>query len=216
MTRRIGLFGGTFDPVHLGHLHAAEVLLDEYSLSEIFFIPAYQPVHREQPLATSDQRLEMLQLCLSGSEHLFLDCREVNRGGASYALYTLQEYRSEYPEDELFFIIGTDAFNAIDSWHEWQSLFDYCHFIVLPRPGYTLQYSPAVQSHIDSLAADEQSEDVTPKTGQVLLSKRAMLELSATQVRTAIQNKQNITALISEKVAQYIEDHNIYAKDLLK
>jgi len=216
MTRRIGLFGGTFDPVHLGHLHAAELLLDEFSLSEIFFIPAYQPVHRDQPLATSDQRLEMLQLCLSGSEHLSLDRREVNRGGASYALYTLQEYRSDYPEDELFFIIGTDAFNAIDNWHEWQSLFDYCHFIVLPRPGFKLQYSSAVQSHIDSLAADEHRDDVVPKTGQVLLSKKAMLELSATQVRTAIQNKQNIAALISEKVAQYIEDHNIYAKDLLK
>jgi len=213
MKRRIGLFGGTFDPVHLGHLHAAQVLLDELSLSEIFFIPAFQPVHRETPQASTEQRLAMLKMTIQQQANLQLDEREVVRGGASYALYTLEEYRNEYPDDELFFIVGTDAFNAIETWFEWQTLFTLANFIVLPRPGYGLEVQ---NESITQRISPDITQNESVESGKIILSKKAMLRLSATEVRSAIANNQDIDELLAENVANYVKDHNIYDKDLLK
>ena len=215
MTKRLGLFGGTFDPVHLGHLHAAQTLLSEFNLDTIYFIPAYQPVHRDSPQASIEQRLTMLQLTLAETDELILDTREIDRGGALYAKYTIDEYRQQFPEAELFFILGTDAFNAIDTWFEWRMLFDDINFIILPRPGYNLNYSKDVA---ELISQKHQSMGANSEViiGQVLHSQKAMLRLSATEVRTAIQNNEEISDLLSENAANFVKEHNIYGKDLLK
>ena len=214
MTKRLGLFGGTFDPVHLGHLHAARTLLDEFNLDTIYFIPVYQPVHRDSPQASTEQRLTMLELTLADDEHLVIDVREVKRRGASYAKYTIDEYRQQFPEDELFFILGTDAFNAIDTWYEWQALFDDVNFIVLSRPGYDLDYTHDVEVKLADKARAKGPSSVA-RSGQVLHSHKVMLQLSATEVRAAVRNNEEIVNLLPENVANFIKEHNIYTQDLL-
>ena len=136
----IGIFGGTFDPVHYGHLRSALEVKDIFGLSEVRLIPCAQPPHREQPAATALMRLHMLELAIENQPGLIIDTRELNRQGVSYMVDTLKSLRQEFPNEPLLLFIGSDAFNHLKTWHQWQHLFDTAHIVVMTRPGFEINY----------------------------------------------------------------------------
>ncbi|PPD32864.1 MAG: nicotinic acid mononucleotide adenylyltransferase, partial [Methylomonas sp.] len=127
----IGIFGGTFDPVHYGHLRSALEVKELFGLDEVRLIPCYQPPHRDQPKASATMRLQMLQQAINHEPGLVVDSRELNRAGPSYMVDTLKSLREEFSEQTLLLFIGSDAFENLTSWHRWQQLFDYAHLVVL-------------------------------------------------------------------------------------
>lgn len=216
MRNRIGILGGTFDPIHLGHVHAAESVADEFCLDQLYFVPVFQPVHREQPGANSQQRMHMIDLVTSNNESFTLDDREIERGGPSYSLLTVQEYRQEHPTDQLFFILGTDAFNSIGTWYQWQDIFTYVNLIVMGRPDIELAVDAEAESFLAPRIYYDQKDSQTVFTGGIFISNKAMLTNSATEVRQSIANNASLTGLLDKKVISFIKENNIYGKDLLK
>ena len=137
----IGIFGGTFDPIHYGHLRSALEVKDIFGLNEVRLIPCASPPHREQPAVTAEMRLQMLELAIKNQPGLKIDTRELDRHKVSdqtpsYMVDTLKSLRQEFPAEPLLLFIGTDAFKHLTSWHQWQQLFDYAHIVVMTRPGF--------------------------------------------------------------------------------
>ncbi len=139
----IGIFGGTFDPVHFGHLRSALEVKDIFGLDEVRLIPCAMPPHRESPAVTAAMRLQMLALAIKNQPGLTIDTRELDRyqlqQTPSYMVDTLESLRQEFSNETLLLFIGTDAFEHLTGWHQWQQLFDYAHIVVLTRPGFAIQ-----------------------------------------------------------------------------
>ena len=132
----MGIFGGTFDPIHYAHLRTAFELQQALRLKEIRFLPAGNPPHRDQPIADAKLRLEMVQLAVAGQPGFLVDDREVRKAGPSYSVETLAELRHEYPDRSLCLIVGMDAFLSLPKWHQWQELLQLAHLVVAHRPGW--------------------------------------------------------------------------------
>src|SRR5579872_7097375 len=132
----IGFFGGTFDPIHYGHLRTAFELLQKLALHEVVFVPAGQPPHREAPLASAQLRLSMVRAAVQDQPGFAVDDREVRRQGRSYSIDTVSEMRHEHAERPLCLLLGMDAFLGMPGWHRWREIFDLCHVVVARRPGW--------------------------------------------------------------------------------
>ena len=131
----LAILGGTFDPVHYGHLRAADEVRKALDLPAVRLVPAALPPHREAPLTAARDRVAMLDLAVREFPGLVVDTREIARGGKSYTVDTLRELRSEQPGMPLLLVVGADAFQGLSTWHEWRSIFDLAHVVVVPRPG---------------------------------------------------------------------------------
>ena len=139
MTSVLGLLGGTFDPIHCGHIELAREVRAALALSAVRFVPAGDPPHRAAPVATAAHRLEMVELAIAGEPGLEVDAREIDRPGRSYTVPTLVELRSEEPARRLALILGADAFLGLPTWHRWRELFDLAHLVVVARPGVSFE-----------------------------------------------------------------------------
>ena len=135
----IGIYGGTFNPIHYGHLRTAIEVREIFGLDELRLLPCAQPAHRSTPEVSSEQRLQMLQLAISGVSELQVDTRELERTGISYMVDTLAAIRAEALQVPIMLFIGMDAFNGLTSWHRWQELFDYAHIVVMTRPKFGVE-----------------------------------------------------------------------------
>ncbi len=138
----MALLGGTFDPVHYGHLRCADEARQKLGLKNLYLLPAGSPPHRDEPQATCKQRLDMLQLARREFPLLLIDDRETRRNGPSYMVDTLQELRQELPNRSLLLLIGQDVANQLHSWYQWQQLFELAHIVILTRPGTRTHYPP--------------------------------------------------------------------------
>ncbi len=137
MSQKLGILGGTFNPIHYGHLAAAEEVRDRLKLDRILFIPSYLPPHKlEENVPSAVQRMEMVRLATEGNPSFEPSDIEIKRGGRSYTIDTIEALRQAYPGTELYFITGLDSFLEIQTWHEWERLLTLCCFVVLSRPGY--------------------------------------------------------------------------------
>ena len=206
----IAILGGTFDPIHLGHLRLAIDLAEKLGLEEVRLMPSFQPVHRESPTATQEQRLKMLQLAVDDIKELSIDDRELQREGPSYTLLSLQEIRKEIgPEQPLFFILGDDAFNQFDSWYQWQDIINYAHLLIAIRPGKHEQISEQLENFIEN---NEFKSIEYPYTacGTVIRIDNPMLDISSSEIRKRINENKNIRYLLPAKVYDYIEQQKIY------
>lgn len=205
---RVALFGGTFDPIHRGHVESARELLEVLELDRVHMVPCAQPVHRGQPGASAEQRLAMLQLAVSDCRGLVADDREISRAGASYSIDTVIELRREVGDAAcLFLAVGADAFAAMGSWHRAPEFLDYCNVVVIHRPGYELQrcldgLSVVVQ---DWLAGDEM-----PSRGCVYGLALSPWDVSATALRRQIDNESLQEHLLVPAVKEYIQAHGLY------
>lgn len=206
----IGIFGGTFDPVHYGHLRSALEVKELFSLSEVRLIPSSLPPHRTQPVATADQRLQMLELAIKNQPDLTVDTRELDREGHSYMVDTLCSLRKDFPGQALLLFIGSDAFSGLMSWHRWRHLFDYAHIVVMTRPGFAM--SALDDTYQARLTSDkEQLEQST--AGKLFFQTVTQLDISATAIRQMIAENRNPGFLLPDAVIEYIRRNRLYEKN---
>ena len=180
----IGIFGGTFDPVHYGHLRSALEVKEIFGLEEVRFIPSAKPPHRQTPKASAALRLAMLKLAIEDQAGFVADTREIDREGPSYMVLTLESLRRDFPRQALLLFIGGDAFKQLTDWYQWQRLFDYAHVVILNRPGYALP--PLVDFY--KLRLVENKESLTRSlSGSLYFQEITQLDISATAIRTMFQ-----------------------------
>jgi nicotinate-nucleotide adenylyltransferase len=215
MTNPLGLFGGTFDPVHFGHLRLATELAEAFHLEQVLFIPAGLPYHRgREAHATSEQRLTMVKLATQRDARFGVDERELRREGPTYTYDTLAELRAERgPAVPLVFLLGSDAFGKVNTWHRWQELFDLAHFAVAIRaddaewfakgPGaFPPEVGPRVTLNLRELLA--------APAGKVMTFSMTPLAIASTAIRNLAREGGSIRYLTPDPVAEYIRSHKLY------
>ncbi|WP_036248103.1 nicotinate-nucleotide adenylyltransferase [Methylobacter sp. BBA5.1] len=203
----IGILGGTFDPVHYGHLRPALEVREVFGLTEIRLLPSAHPPHREQPVATALMRARMLELAIQNQSGFVIDTRELDRAGRSYMIDTLKSFRLEFPEQTLILFVGADAFKNLTNWHCWQQLFDYAHIVVMTRPGVQLQ---ELDGYFAAKKANGISELTQEPAGKLFFQPVTQLEISATAIRQMIAEKHNPGFLLPDAVIEYIKQHKLY------
>lgn len=204
----IGILGGTFDPVHFGHLRTALEIAEGCGMEQVRFIPGSIPPHRPQPLASAQQRLEMVQLAIADEAKFVADSRELDRSGESYSVTTLQSLRNDFgAEVPLAFIMGMDAFLSFRSWHRWQDIMQLAHLVVMHRPG----YEPDASEWHGSTHVQEHCELQQSPAGRVAFQSVTQLDISATFIREASRSGNSLRYLLPEPVRAYIAAHDLYA-----
>lgn len=204
----LGILGGTFDPIHLGHLHIAYYVLQETPVKKIGFVPSYQPVHRSSPLASADDRTKMIKLAIKNTPEFYVDTREIERETPSFMIDTLMSLRKDFPQTPLVLILGMDAYLNLPAWKDWQDLLNYAHIVVVNRPSIELSSHPNAW-----LKKHEQSNPhvLTEKlAGNVLLIETPPSSITATEIRKRIRDQKSILEWVPESVARYIDQHHLY------
>lgn len=203
-------YGGTFDPVHDGHITVA-AFAQQTCDADVYFIPSADPPHRQRPSATARQRADMLEIAIADSARFFLDLRELHRGKPSYSVDTLRELRDELGADvPIAWLIGADAFSQLNTWHEWEALFDLAHFVVAVRPGYSMQ-SPNFSIKERLCYSPEQLK--TSPFGRVFTLSSPLRSESASAIRQALAAGEPPIGL-NPAVQAYILEHGLYPKAL--
>jgi len=209
----IGIYGGTFDPVHFGHLRPALDVLEALQLKQVRFIPCGQPPHRQSPHADAKQRSQMLHLAIDAHADFVVDEREIQRSGPSYMIDTLRSLKQEMPEEKFCLIIGMDAFCDFDTWKEWLQIFDLAHIVVTHRPGFVFggsQASDALTSEVISRSVKDKQELARTDSGRILFYPVTQLDISSTKIREAVKQNRDLRFLMPDAVIKYIVCEKIY------
>ena len=213
--KRIGLFGGTFNPIHLGHLRGAEEIREIFNLEEVIFIPSSIPPHKEtEKVIEAKHRMEMVRLATSNNPHFSTSDIELSRPGKSYSIDTLRYFR-EREQDVPFFILGRDAFVEIETWKDFQNLFSFCHLIVMARSGTqnNTYSSPLPEALVPYFQYHPEQGVWTHLSGHMLYFKEILfLEISSTKIRELIEKGESVRYLIPTEVEAYIQKHGLYRK----
>lgn len=205
------LLGGTFDPIHNGHLRMALDLREVLGEARVLLMPCQVPPHREQPGASAEQRLAMLRLALTGEKTLAVDERELDRPGPSYTADTLESIRREIPVPApLAVAMGTDAFASLGSWHRWERIVELAHLIVIERPGFALPETGAVAQYLDHHRVADMAELWDRPAGGVWTVHLTHLDISATDIRRRIGIGRSARFLLPDTVWVYIQQKGLY------
>ncbi len=210
MDKPLGILGGTFDPIHYGHLRPAQEVSRTLDLAEVRIIPAAHPPHRRLPLATAEQRLRMVELATSGIPGLRVDDREIRRGGPSYTVLTLESLRREFGKRPLCLLLGLDAFKGIETWHQWQRLPELAHFIVMTRPGWSLPARDVLPPWMQGRLARVPGDLAQVGAGKIYFQTVDPQDISATRIREAIARGEPVDGLLPPAVLDYLRAHRIY------
>lgn len=206
----IGILGGTFDPVHIGHLRVALELYQDLSMDEIRFVPCFQPPHRSTPQATVKQRVTMLEMAIKDQQGFVLDRRELEREGPSYMVETLRSFRVEFAATPLCLIIGMDAFKSLHTWWHWQELIKLAHIIVMHRPGYKPACDGDVAALLGSCRIDDFQALRQSPAGLLLFRPVTQLDIAASQIRAQVATEKSARYLLNEDVWAYICKEGLY------
>jgi nicotinate-nucleotide adenylyltransferase len=215
---RIGLFGGTFNPVHNGHLRAAAEVRTAFGLGRVLFIPSYIPPHKEsRGIASAADRLRMVELACLGHDGFVPSAIEVEAREMSYSILTLAKVKALHPGARLFFILGVDAFLEIGTWREYERVLDECQFIVTARPGFGLEDGAGVlggrlRGRICRVEAGGPVDEARLERCGVFLLPIEALEISATDVRDPIRRGPGPEGLVPPAVAAYIRERHLYTE----
>jgi nicotinate-nucleotide adenylyltransferase len=214
--RAIGILGGTFDPIHCGHLRLAQEVAEVLALAEVRFIPGGTPPHRARPQTPAADRVAMVKLAIQDNPLFVLDERETQREGLSYTFDTLSQLREELGATQpLVLIIGADAFLGFDQWHRWREIFALAHIAVAHRPGADLSAIPdaaLAQVFAQRRVAQAQAVHDTP-AGAVAVVPITALDISATAIRAALRGGRSARYLVPAEVRRYIEDNHLFLKE---
>ncbi len=211
MSDAIGVFGGTFDPVHYGHLRLAEEARERLALHLVRWVPSGLPGHRGAPVATAAQRLDMLRLALAGSTHFELDTADLSASGPTYTVNTLERLRDELgTEAPLALIIGSDQFVALPTWRNWERLFSLAHIAVALRPGYPINADrllPALATHWTA----RHREALAPQAcGCIVTFVMTAMDISSTAIRQTLGERRSARHLLPNEVLAYIQSRHLY------
>ena len=208
----IGIFGGTFDPIHFGHLRTAFELLQALRLSEMRFMPAGNPPHRELTIANSEQRLAMVKAATAGQPGFVVDDREVRREGLSYSVDTMRTLRADFPTRALCLIVGMDAFLGLPKWHQWRDLLELAHLVVAHRPGWRAPSMGPLGELLVDRGTGRIGDLHEARAGCIYIHAVTQLEISSTEVRKSIAAGRDPRYLMPDAVRAIIEDTGCYRK----
>jgi nicotinate-nucleotide adenylyltransferase len=200
----IGMLGGTFDPIHFGHLRIALEVLECYGLEQMRFIPSADPPHRDPPAVAAAQRFEMVREAVAGEGRFIADDRELRRQGKSYTLHTLRSLRDEMGDAPILMLLGSDAFAGVPSWHQPEAVFELAHVIVMARPGEPLPELYSRRWTRDPATLAEQP------AGRILPHRVSQLEISASEIRRLIAAGRSPRYLLPESVLALIWRNGYY------
>lgn len=205
------IYGGTFDPIHHGHLRLAVELRDRLGVDQIRLVPSYVPPHRDAPGASPDQRLRLLELAIAGEAGLMLDDREVRREGASYTADTLAQLREVIgPDEPLAMVVGTDAFAGFDRWRDWQRIPELAHIVVVERPGEPLDPAGIPAGLLAERGVRSPAELHNTPAGRLLSLAPPLLDISATGIRERIAAGRSPRYLFPDAVWDEIRRLELY------
>jgi nicotinate-nucleotide adenylyltransferase len=219
LQRRIGIFGGTFNPVHYGHLAAAEEVRERSALDLVLFVPSSLPPHKSgEGLPSALQRQEMVRLAIAGNRFFALSDIEVRRGGRSYTIDTVESLRASHPDAAFFFITGLDSFLEIRTWHKWELLLSRCTFVVLSRPGYRfsdlrrLDFMEPAGRELELLDRGTiPGARVSLPGMEINLEAVFTCDISSRDIRKRVHEKRSFKYLLPDPVEQYIITNKLYA-----
>lgn len=207
----VGIFGGTFDPVHIGHLRSCVELREYLGLEQIHLLPNARPPHRRAPEVTAEHRLAMLNLAIAEEPGLVADDRELRREGLSYTVDTLRELRQELGSDtSLSLCIGMDSLVNLASWYRWRELTDFAHLVVVARPGWQTPESGPVAEWLSNKLLNDAGYLKAEPSGRVLVREMTLLPISSTQVRSHLAAGRSVRYLVPDPVLDYIHQHHLY------
>lgn len=212
---KIGLFGGTFDPIHWGHLRSAEEVRETFSLDRVFFVPASDPPHkRRQPITAPRHRIDMVRLAIAKNPRFVLSTLELSRPGKSYSIDTIRHFVRTRPlKKSLYFILGLDAFAEIDSWKDHQEIFRLCHLIVMSRPGWrdSLSLNDIPIAVRKGFCYDPRKRGYRHESGSYLFfSPVTNMAISASEIRGRLKEGRSIRYLVPLEVETYIKKSGLY------
>jgi len=199
----IGIYGGSFDPIHLGHLKTATTLKTELQLDHLFLLPCCEPVHKDGLKYPSNDRLKMLNLALEKFSTLEIDSREILRGGGSYMIDTLHELKQIYRDEPICLIIGMDSFLKIKAWKDWQKFSKLVHLVILQRQGFNI-----IDSSLDSFHNTKDVNELRLESnGLLYFSNCPKINISSSDIRSRIAANQNLDDLLPKSVISYLKLH---------
>lgn len=209
----IGLLGGTFNPIHFGHLRMAQELAESLSLNEVRFIPSANPPHKTPPQVSAENRAAMVELAITDNPLFRFDSQELQRKGASYTVDTLEDLRNELGDDvSLILIMGSDAFTKFNTWHRWQEIIRLCHIALVQRPVSSIK--EPLTKELETFLHNHYTEHVQDlhdtSAGLVTMQAITALEISSTAIRKALHNKHSARYLMPENVLEYIAKNQLY------
>jgi len=213
---RIGLFGGTFNPIHEGHIKVAQIVQQRAQLDKILFIPSYEPPHKgSADMAPAVHRLAMVKLALEPYPKFEASSIEIEEKGKSYSIVTLHKINKIYPKARIFFIVGVDAFLEIDTWKDYEEVLTQCFFIVVSRPGYCLEDAMNVlngkyMKNTYGVSGNEKLDELKLSLYTIFLLPIQALEISSSAIRAKIRTGKFIKNLVSPAVEAYIREYNLY------
>lgn len=204
MTQKLALLGGTFDPVHIGHLSMAEWVQSALGLDCVYFVPAASPPHKQHLITPAEQRLKMLELAIASNNRFAISEIELQRSGPSYTLYTLQDFAQAYPDAQIWWVLGLDSLLNLHTWFEYQQFPQYARLAVLPRPDADLQKQD-LEAYL--------SRHLPMFSDRVDWIDMPYLEIASSLIRERFQHQQSCRYFLSPSVWDYIQTHNLYTKN---
>jgi len=214
LSEPLGIFGGTFDPVHFGHLRLAEESIGHLGLGGVRWIPAGQPPHRGAPQVTAAQRLEMVRRSTAGNPRFSVDASEVEAAAPSYTIHTLERLRRELGSTQpLVLLVGADAFAGLASWHRWRDILALAHIAVSHRPGFPVEMASLPEALASEFNARRLSDVAGLKasaSGAIVTFAMTQLAISATQIRKLLANDLSARYLLPDAVLDYIQTNSLY------
>ncbi len=208
----IGLFGGTFDPIHFGHLRPALEVFESLALDELRFIPSHITPHRDQPARSTEDRAEMVALAIRNQPGFVLDTCELERDRPSYTVDTLALMRERYGQNKpLLLVMGSDAFDGLPSWHQWERLLQLAHIVVMARPGDFADSAAFPAGYVESRLAADVADLRKRPAGSILRVPVTQLAISATNIRAALKQGKSVRYLLPEALRDHIQSRHLYS-----
>ncbi len=208
----MGIFGGTFDPVHHGHLRTAIEMREALRMAEVRFLPAGNPPHREHTQATAETRLALVRAAVADEPGFSVDDRETRRGGLSYSVDTLAELRAEFPQRSICLMLGMDAFLGLPNWHRWREILELAHVVVAHRPG----WKAPTQGPLGEVMVDRGTGSVRDlhdaTAGHIFVHAVTQLEISSTELRQLIARGRDPRYLVPDSVCKVLRETGWYAQ----
>ena len=209
--KRIGIFGGAFDPIHYGHIIPTQEIIEAHQLDKVHFVPTNIPTSSKKIIASSTDRIDMMKICLNDSNSI-IDDREISRGGISYMIDTVESIKKDYTNANLYLLIGIDVLQNINLWKSFDKIIKTCNIIVSSRSHKSIDYVKDINknSQLHPLISTDRTIFHSDSYGKIYLEETSMVNTSSTEIRDKLGYKQSVRGLISPQLEKWLSKHKIY------
>lgn len=209
--KRIGIFGGAFDPIHYGHIIPTQEIIEAHQLDKVHFVPTNIPTSSKKIIASSTDRIDMMKICLNDSNSI-IDDREISRGGISYMIDTIESIKKDYTNANLYLLIGIDVLQNINLWKSFDKIIKTCNIIVSSRSHKSIDYVKDINknSQLHPLISTDRTIFHSDSYGKIYLEETSMVNTSSTEIRDKLGYKQSVRGLISPQLEKWLSKHKIY------